>query len=85
MGTTRRVNTLRNGAEGVEGEHFKILAGTDNNHSFLNTIGRNPRTFKDYEVASIKTIKFPATMAIELRKKTPDRPRIEYFTKESQL
>jgi len=62
--------TLKKGAPGVEGEQFNIIAGTDNNYSYLNTVGRNPDTFKDYEVVSIETHDTnPFTMSMELGKK----------------
>lgn len=70
MGKEGQPLVLRKGASGVEGEQFNIIAGTDNNYSYLNTVGRNPDTFKDYEVVSIETRDTsPLTMSIELGKK----------------
>ncbi|CAG8956818.1 hypothetical protein HYFRA_00011207 [Hymenoscyphus fraxineus] len=63
-------NVMKKDATGEEGKWFKILAGNDNNFSYLNTVGRNPDTFKDYEIISIETRDVPIrTMAIELAKK----------------
>lgn len=39
-----------------EGKQFKILAGLDNNYSYLNTVGRNPGFFKDYKLDSITVV-----------------------------
>ncbi|KAK8134189.1 hypothetical protein PG984_006201 [Apiospora sp. TS-2023a] len=47
---------FKNGAAGKEGEQFKILAGLDNNYSYLNTVGRNPGFFKDYKLDSITVV-----------------------------
>lgn len=70
MGKEGQALVLKKDASGIEGEQFNILAGTDNNYSYLNTVGRNPDTFKDYEVVSIETRDTtPLTMSIELSKK----------------
>lgn len=70
MGKEGQPLVLRKGASGVEGEQFNIIAGTDNNYSYLRTVGRNPDTFQDYEVVSIETRDTsPLTMSIELGKK----------------
>ncbi|KAK8077681.1 hypothetical protein PG996_003851 [Apiospora saccharicola] len=47
---------FKNGAAGKEGEQFKVLAGLDNNYSYLNTAGRNPGFFKDYKLDSITVV-----------------------------
>lgn len=60
---------LRKDAPGPEGDYFKIIAGTDNNFAYLNTAGRNPDLFKDYEVVSIETYENPHMMNMELSKK----------------
>ncbi|KAK7920878.1 hypothetical protein PG985_008900 [Apiospora marii] len=46
---------FKNG-DGEEGKQFKILAGLDNNYSYLNTVGRNPGFFKDYKLDSITVV-----------------------------
>ncbi|CAG8981439.1 hypothetical protein HYALB_00013632 [Hymenoscyphus albidus] len=68
MGKSGQANVLKKGAKGVEGDWFKILAGNDNNYSYLNTVGRNADTFGGYEVVSIQTLDNPLTMAMELSK-----------------
>ncbi|CAG8956605.1 hypothetical protein HYFRA_00011916 [Hymenoscyphus fraxineus] len=68
MRKSGQANVLRKGAKGVEGDWFKILAGNDNNYSYLNTVGRNADTFSGYEVVSIQTLDSPLTMAMELSK-----------------
>ncbi|KAK8133640.1 hypothetical protein PG984_005652 [Apiospora sp. TS-2023a] len=62
------VLTFRNGAPGAEGEQFKILAGLDNNWSFLNTVGKNPDFFKDYKLVSLTTNGDPRTMSLDFDK-----------------
>ncbi|KAK8038965.1 hypothetical protein PG993_007376 [Apiospora rasikravindrae] len=49
-------HVFKNGAQGEEGKQFKILAGLDNNYSYLNTVGRNPGFFKDYKLSSITVV-----------------------------
>ncbi|KAK7977232.1 hypothetical protein PG988_004722 [Apiospora saccharicola] len=62
------VLTFRNGAPGAEGEQFKILAGLDNNWSFLNTVGKNPDFFKGYKLVSLTTNGDPRTMSLDFDK-----------------
>ena len=69
LGKNGQPLTLRKDAEGVEGEQFKIIAGLDNNYAYLNTVGRNPDFFGDYELVSIETFETPPTMNMELSKK----------------
>lgn len=70
LNTVGKSNVMKKGATGAEGDWFKILAGNDNNYSWLNTVGRNPDTFKDYEIISIETRDVrEKTMAITLGKK----------------
>lgn len=64
-----RVEWRMNG-EGNEGDQFKLLAGVDNNFSYLNTVGYNPESFKDYDLVSITTFTEPKIrMYVELSKK----------------
>lgn len=56
-------------ATGREGEVFKVLAGLDTNYSYLNTVGRNPEFFQDYDLISITTYEKPLRMNMELSKK----------------
>ncbi|KAI9157915.1 hypothetical protein HJFPF1_05900 [Paramyrothecium foliicola] len=66
---------FRKGAPGEEGKQFKILAGLDNNRSFLDSVGRNPDFFKDYDVISIRShddnfmSDIMASMSLELKRK----------------
>ncbi|KAL1626477.1 hypothetical protein SLS56_006788 [Neofusicoccum ribis] len=53
-------------ATGVEGDHAKILAGTDNNYSYENMAGRNPDFFSKYTLVSIETYNNPPMMKMEL-------------------
>jgi hypothetical protein len=62
------VITFKNGAQGAEGEQFKILAGLDNNWSYLNTVGKNPEFFKDYKLVSITTNGDPRTLSLDFDK-----------------
>lgn len=54
LGKTGGSKVLRRDATGAEADHFKIIAGTDNNYSYLNTAGRNPDFFKDYDLTEIE-------------------------------
>ncbi|KAK8129986.1 hypothetical protein PG999_002366 [Apiospora kogelbergensis] len=47
---------FRNGAAGEEGKQFKILAGLDNNFSYLSMASKNPDFFKHYKLSSITVI-----------------------------
>ncbi|CAG8983453.1 hypothetical protein HYALB_00000622 [Hymenoscyphus albidus] len=60
---------VRPNAPGIEGEMCNLIAGSDNNYSWLNTVGRNPQTFGDYKVDRIMTRPRPYSMVIELVKK----------------
>jgi hypothetical protein len=56
---------LRKGAAGPEGDQFRILAGTDNNYSYLDTAGHNPEFLRDYDVISIKIVAFDSKTNIQ--------------------
>ncbi|RDL36633.1 uncharacterized protein BP5553_05985 [Venustampulla echinocandica] len=73
LGKTGQPCLLKKDAPGPEGEHFKIIAGTDNNYSYLNTVGRNPDFFKNYDVVSIETYENPPMMNMELSKKAQNK------------
>ena len=54
MGNGANSKVLRKDATGAEADHFRIIAGTDNNLSYLNTAGRNPDFFKDFDLTEIE-------------------------------
>ncbi|KAK8086754.1 hypothetical protein PG994_001728 [Apiospora phragmitis] len=56
VGEKGQSHVFKNGAQGEEGAQFKILAGLDNNYSYLNTVGRNPAFFEGYKLTSIKVV-----------------------------
>ncbi|CAG8948929.1 hypothetical protein HYFRA_00002056 [Hymenoscyphus fraxineus] len=65
----RDATVLRKDAPGVEDEMFKLLCGNDNNYSWLNTVGRNPRMFGNYDIVSMTVRPSPFMMVIEMVKK----------------
>jgi hypothetical protein len=54
LGSTGGSRVLKKDATGAEADHFRIIAGTDNNYSYINTVGRNPDFFKDYDLTEIE-------------------------------
>ncbi|KAF9700819.1 hypothetical protein EKO04_001234 [Ascochyta lentis] len=70
LGNTGGSKVLRKEATGAEADHFRIIAGTDDNYSYINTAGRNPDFFKDYDLTEIEIWEGPEyKMSISLVKR----------------
>lgn len=58
---------LRRGVGGPEGQLYTRLSGTDNNYSYMNTVGRND-DFKDYDPESIEVWEDKELMTLTMNK-----------------